>query len=136
MVLIKPAKPSKTVVLPSNRVKQMPCDTRFKRGQTFAKRKAEVEQVIKDVNSLISIGKVKPVVDKKTGSIAFAGIDDNIRDDVTDACIFRRIMVSGSSLAKAKIAQAEALAGRQVNKGAVAQGVHSHDGGQSWHNGH
>ena len=110
----------------------MPCDTRMKRGQTLSQRADEVRLVVADVNSLIAAGKVKPVVDKKTGSIAFQGLDDNLRDDVTDACIFRRIMVSGSSLAKAKIAQAEALAGRTVNKTAVAQGVHSHDGGLTW----
>lgn len=117
----------------------MPCDTRMKnnyrgsgRRQTISERAAEVKQVVADVNSLIASGKVKPVVDRKTGAIAFAGLDPNLRDDVTDACIFRRIMVSGSSLAKAKIAAAEAVAGRTVNKQAVGQGVHSHDGGQTW----
>lgn len=110
----------------------MPCDTRMKRNQTIKQRQAEVQQVVADVNSLIASGKVKPVIDRKTGSIAFDGIDPNLRDDVTDACIYRRIMVSGSALAKAKIAQAEAIAGRTVNKQAVAQGVHSHDGGKTW----
>lgn len=114
----------------------MPCDTRRRRGQSLSVRALEVKKVVNDVNSLIAAGKVKPVVDRKTGSIAFQGLDDDLRDDVTDACIFRRIMVSGSALAKAKIAQAEALAGRQINKTAVAQGVHSHDGGETWHNGH
>lgn len=111
----------------------MPCDTRVKRGQSLQQRKDEVRQVVYDVNSLIAVGKVKPVIDKKTGAIAFAGLDPNIRDDVTDACIYRRIMVSGGALTKAKIAQAEAVAGRAVNKQAVGAGVHSHDGGQSWH---
>jgi len=110
----------------------MPCDTRMKRNQSISQRKAEVDQVVKDVNSLLSSGKIKVVVDKKTGAVAFDGIDPNLRDDVTDACIFRRIMVSGSSLAKAKIMQAEMLAGRQINRQAVAQGVHSHDGGRTW----
>lgn len=110
----------------------MPCDTKFKRRQTLSQRQAEVRQVIADVNSLIAAGKVKPIIDKKTGAIAFSGIDDNLRDDVTDACIYRRIMVSGSALAKAKIEQAEAIAGRTVNKQAVAQGVHSHDDGKTW----
>jgi hypothetical protein len=114
----------------------MPCDTRRKRGQSISLRKQEVAQVAADVNSLIAAGKVKPKIDKKTGAIAFEGIDPNLRDDVTDACIYRRIMVSGSALAKAKIAQAEALAGRTVNRQVIGQGVHSHDGGETWHNGH
>jgi hypothetical protein len=110
----------------------MPCDRINRRGQSIQQRAKEIKQVVEDVNSLIAVGKVKPVVDRKTGAIAFQGIGETQRDDVSDACIYRRIMVSGSSLAKAKIAQAEALAGRQVNKGALAQGVHSHDGGQTW----
>jgi hypothetical protein len=36
-------------------------------------------------------------------------------------------------LAKAKIAQAEMLSGRSINKQAVGAGVHSHDGGATWH---
>ena len=121
----------------------MSCDTRLKRNyrnqnrlQTISERAAEVRQVAIDVNSLIAAGKVKPVVDKRTGAIAFQGLDDNIRDGATDACIYRRIMVTGSSLTKAKLAQAEAIAGRTVNKQALAAGVHSHDGGGSWHDGH
>jgi hypothetical protein len=114
----------------------MPCDTRLKYRQTISERKAEVKRVISDVSSLVATGKVKPVIDKKTGAIAFQGLDDNIRDGVTDACVYRLMMVSGGALAKAKIAQAEALAGRTVNREALAAGVHSHDGGGSWHHGH
>jgi hypothetical protein len=114
----------------------MPCDTRLKRGQTIQQRAAEVKKVAYDVNSLIAAGRVKPVVDKRTGAIAFQGLDDNIRDGATDACIYRRIMVSGSSLTKAALQRAEQLAGRSVDKQALAQGHHSHDGGATWHEGH
>jgi hypothetical protein len=114
----------------------MPCDTKFKRRQTLKQRQAEVVKVVEEVSSLLAAGKVKAVVDKKTGAIAFDGISEEKRDDVTDACIYRRIMVSGSAMAKIKLMQAEALAGRAVNKTAVAQGVHSHDGGATWHHGH
>ncbi len=114
----------------------MPCDTKLKPRQTIQQRVEEVRKVIYDVNSLIAAGKIKPVVDRKTGAIAFAGVDDAIRDGVTDGCIYRRLMVTGSSLTKAAIARAEQLAGRSVNKQAVGQGVHSHDGGGTWHHGH
>jgi hypothetical protein len=110
----------------------MPCDTRLKRGQSIQQRAAEVKKVASDVNSLIASGRVKPVVDKRTGAIAFQGLDDNLRDGATDACIYRRIMVSGSSLTKAALQRAEQLAGRSVDKQALAQGHHSHDGGATW----
>jgi len=114
----------------------MACETYRRRNQSLEMRKEEVRKVVNDVNSLLSTGRVKPVIDKRTGAITFQGIDPAIRDDVTDACIYRRIMVSGSSLAKAAIMQAEQLAGRTVAKEALAQGVHSHDGGATWHGGH
>lgn len=61
------------------------------------------------------------------------GWDEAERDGVTDACAYRRLMVSGSALAKAAIAHAEQLAGHSVDRRVVAHGVHSHDGGQTWH---
>jgi hypothetical protein len=114
----------------------MPCDTRLKPRQTISQRKEEVKKVTYDVNSLIAAGKVKPIIDKKTGAIAFNGLTDDIRDGVTDACVYRRLMISGSSLTKAAIQRAEQIAGRTVDKQALANGVHSHDGGGSWHHGH
>jgi hypothetical protein len=114
----------------------MPCDTRLKPKQTIQQRAEEVRKIAYDVNSLIAAGRVKPIVDKRTGAIAFQGLDDTIRDGATDACIYRRIMVTGSSLTKAAITRAEQIAGVSVNKQALAQGHHSHDGGQTWHHGH
>lgn len=113
----------------------MVCDTRlFSRNQTLTERKEQVKKAVDRLSAALAAGKVKPKVDKKTGGIAFEGWND--RDGVTDGCAWRRILGSGSAAAKAAIAKAEALAGRQVNKEAVAQGVHSHDGGKTWHHGH
>lgn len=53
-----------------------------------------------------------------------------------NACAYRRILVSGSQLAIQAIIRAEQLASRPVNKQIIGQGYHSHDGGQTWHNGH
>jgi len=114
----------------------MACETRLKSRQTLVERKAEVKKVIYDVNSLIATGRIKPVVDKRTGAIAFQGFDENLRDGVTDACVYRQLMVTGSFLTKQKIAAAEALAGRTVSKQALGAGVHSHDGGQTFGPGH
>jgi hypothetical protein len=114
----------------------MPCDTKLKPKQTLQQRAEEVRRVVYDVNSLISTNRIKPVIDKKTGAIAFEGLSDDIRDGVTDACIYRRLMVTGGSLTKAAIARAEQIAGRSVDKHALAHGHHSHDGGKTWHHGH
>jgi hypothetical protein len=78
-------------------------------------------------------GRVKAQVGPQ-GAIAFAGIADDERDGVTDACVYRRIMATGSALSRHMIAKAEMLAGRTVNRQVVGQGVHSHDGGSTWHN--
>jgi hypothetical protein len=45
-------------------------------------------------------------------------------------------MSTGSALAKAAIARAEQVAGRTVDRQAIAHGHYSHDGGRSWHHGH
>lgn len=109
----------------------MVCETRLKPRQTISERKSEVLRAVDKLNAMLAAGKVKPVVGPQ-GAISFAGWAETERDGVSDACAYRRLMVSGSSLAKAKIAQAEAVAGRSVNKQALAVGVHSHDGGRTW----
>jgi len=114
----------------------MPCDTRLKPKQTIQQRVAEVKGVVAKLDALLRAGKAKVVVDKKTGSVALDGVSDEDRDGVTDACAYRRLMSTGSVLAKAAIARAEQLAGRAINKQAVAHGHHSHDGGKTWHHGH
>ena len=113
----------------------MPCDTRLKANQTLTQRKEEVREVIARVIRGLTSGRVRAVVGK-TGGIAFAGLTDTERDGVTDACCYRRVMASGNALALQAVARAEALAGRSVDRMAVAQGLHSHDGGNHWHHGH
>lgn len=111
----------------------MPCDTKLKKGQTISQRKDEVRLATERFIAGLRTGKVKAKVDAK-GGIVFDGISAEERDGVTDACAYRRILVSGSQLAIAAIARAEQMAGRPVNKQLVAQGYHSHDGGETWHN--
>lgn len=110
----------------------MPCDTRLKPNQTIKQRAEEVRSVVARLTSALVTGKVKPVIGP-TGGVAFTGVSDQDRDGVTDACIYRRVMATGSALAKAAIAKAEALSGRTVNRQALAHGHHSHDGGHTWH---
>lgn len=109
----------------------MPCDTRLKPKQTIQERAKEVRDAVTRLAQGLAAGRIKVKVGPQ-GAVAFEGFD-NERDGVTDACAYRRIMATGSALARMHIAKAEQLAGRSVSKQAVAQGAHSHDGGHTWH---
>ena len=111
----------------------MPCDRRLKAGQTISDRAGEIRTVVAKLSDALANGRVKAVVDKTKRAVAFVGLSDKDRDGVTDACAYRRIMTSGSALARAAIVRAEALAGVRVDNKQMAVGVHSHDGGKTWH---
>jgi hypothetical protein len=113
----------------------MPCDTRRTSSQTIQQRAEEVRQAVKALDAALVNGRASVKVGPQ-GAITFVGLTDEQRDGITDACAYRRLLVSGSALAKAAIARAEALAGRSVDRRAIAQGVHSHDGGHTWHHKH
>jgi hypothetical protein len=113
----------------------MVCDTRPRKNQTLAARKEEVKKIVTELDKAIAAQQVKVRVGQ-LGGIAFEGISTEARGDVTDACIYRRIMTSGSALAQAEIARAEQMAGRSVDRKVLAGGLHSHDGGKHWHKGH
>lgn len=110
----------------------MPCDTRLKPKQTIQQRAAEVRAVVDNMNRLLISGRVKAMVGPQ-GAIAFQGLSEAERDGVTDNCAYRRLMSSGSALAKLAIERAELLAGRKIDKMVVGHGAHSHDGGATWH---
>lgn len=110
----------------------MPCDTKLKQNQTIQQRAEEVRRAVVRFSAGLISGRVKVQVGPQ-GAIAFSGLTAEERDGVTDACAYRRIMATGSALAKAAIARAEQLAGRTVDRRVVSHGVHSHDGGHTWH---
>jgi hypothetical protein len=110
----------------------MPCDTKLKPKQTIQQRAAEIRAMVATLAQGLASNRVRVKIGP-TGGVAFIGLTDQERDGVTDACAYRRIMATGSALAKAKIAAAEALSGRSVNRQAVAHGHHSHDNGATWH---
>ena len=113
----------------------MPCDTKARPGQTLDQRKLEVREAIARLSQALVAGRARAVVGRN-GGIAFTGTEDLSAARVTDACAYRLIMATGSALAKQAIARAEQLAGRVVDRQAIAHGLHSHDGGHSWHAGH
>lgn len=110
----------------------MPCDTVLKPRQTIQQRASEVRRAVSKLDWLIKTRRAQARVGPQ-GAITFVGLNNEDRDGVTDSCLYRRLMATGSGLAKAEIARAEALAGRKVDRKVVAAGVHSHDGGRSWH---
>ena len=109
----------------------MPCDTSRLPNQTLTQRKEEIVKAVDKLAAALAAGKVKPVIGAK-GGIAFPGWAEGQANGVTDACAFRRILSSGSALAKMAIERAEMMAGRKVDRQAVAQGLHTHDG-INWH---
>lgn len=110
----------------------MVCDTRLKPKQTISERKEEVKAAMDRLNKSLVSGKVLAKVSSQ-GAVVFEGWSDLERDGVTDNCAYRRLMATGSALAKERLARAEMLAGRKINRNVVNSGVHSHDGGKTWH---
>jgi hypothetical protein len=84
----------------------MVCDIRLKPKQTLQQRAEEVRRAVICLSEALASGRVKARVGPQ-GAIAFVGWNDAERDGVTDACAYRRLMVTGSALAKAAIARAE-----------------------------
>ena len=113
----------------------MPCETKLKAKQTLQQRADEVRRAVTALDARLKTRGARVQVGPQ-GAVAFVGWPEAERDGVTDACAFRRLMATGSSLAKAEIARAEQLAGRAVDRQVIGQGTHSHDGGRTWHGGH
>lgn len=113
----------------------MACDTYYKPLQTPQQRAEELRLARAKLIEGLSAGRIKPVVDKKTGAVTFSGFEQD-RAGITDACAYRYVMATGSTTAKLAIMRAEQLAGRSVSQSALTHGVHSHDGGKTWHHGH
>lgn len=110
----------------------MPCDRKLKPKQTLQQRADEVRKAVAKLDAALASGRVTAKVGPQ-GAIAFVGLSDEDRDGVTDACAYRRLLVTGSALSKAKLERAAAIAGRPIDKQVIGQGAHSHDGGKTWH---
>lgn len=111
----------------------MPCISTIPAGMTLVERQTQIEKALKRLEASLSSGKVQVRIGGN-GAVAFAGWTD--RDDVTDVCALRALTLQNSWALRQAIARAESAQGRKVNPNAVASGVHSHDGGRSWHPGH
>jgi hypothetical protein len=109
----------------------MPCDTKLKQGQSISERAEEVRKAVSALDKALQSRRARVVIGPQ-GAIAFEGLSADERDGVTDACAYRRIMATGTALARAEIAKAEQMSGRSVNRQVIGQGIHSHDGGKTW----
>jgi hypothetical protein len=110
----------------------MPCFGQLLQGQTVAERKKEIDVTTKKIDQLLAKGSIKAKVGPQ-GAITFLGLTDSDRNRMTDVCIYRQISRTGSASAKMALARAEQLAGRSVDKAVINAGIHSHDGGTTWH---
>jgi hypothetical protein len=110
----------------------MPCDRKLKPRQTISQRAAEIRAATERLSAALVAGRVQVKIGAN-GVPVFTGWDESSRDGLSDACAYRQIMATGTSLAKLAFEKAELMSGHRVNKQAIAQGVHSHDGGQTLH---
>jgi hypothetical protein len=109
----------------------MPCDSQILAGQTLTERKIEVREAVERLAKALASGRARAVVGPQ-GAITFTGAEFLGEYRVTDNCAFRRVMATGSALARNAIAKAEMMAGRAIDRKVVASGVHSHTGGATW----
>jgi len=109
------------------------CDTRLKPRQTIQERATEVREAVLRLATGLRDKRIRMVIHPVTGAVAFAGWDETSRDGITDACAYRTLARTGGAMFQALLAQAAQAAGRPVDLKVLAGGLHSHDGGASWH---
>ena len=114
----------------------MPCDTRRLDSLTPEQRFKQIRDSVSKLGTLLQSGKVSVKVDRATGAVAFINWSKEDRADISDVCAVRRLLAKNDVAFKAALAKAEAVAGRKLAVAAVGAGIHSHDGGKTWHGGH
>lgn len=107
----------------------MPCITAA--GQTAAQKQEKAEAVSK-LNAAIGAGTVNVVIDRATGAVAFKGWKDEEKRGVSDICAYRALAAANSPELRRAVTKAQAMGGVMVNHRAIAGGMHSHDGGNTW----
>lgn len=108
----------------------MPCDTRP--SMTAAQRQAQAE-ALQRLQVELAQKRVRVRL-SANGAAAFVDWPDQDRAGLTDVCAFRKL-ANAPELRRA-IAAAEVRQGLRFDQRQLAAGVHSHDGGQTWHRGH
>jgi hypothetical protein len=109
----------------------MPCESR---ELTKAQRQEQIDAV-KRLQALLASRAVKVKIGAQ-GALAFDGWTEKDRAGLSDVCAVRKLMAANSAELRSAINRAQVTSGRALNYQAVSAGVHSHDGGATWHNGH
>lgn len=109
----------------------MVCYSRRKAEETPEQRRKRIDSALRLLASQLGSGVAKVVIGP-TGAATIVGWTE--REDVADACAFRAMMTNPAM--RLAIMRAEAVAGRKLSPSQIAAGVHSHDGGATWHGGH
>jgi 5,10-methylenetetrahydrofolate reductase len=104
----------------------MPCITETEQNPA---RRAEIKSTLERLKQALGAGAVTVTIGA-TGGIAFTGWND--RNGVSDLCAFRKLAASNSPELRRAVMRAEVKSGRKIDPRAIAAGVHSHDGGQTW----
>ena len=113
----------------------MVCDEQYLTNQSEADRLREIQEAMDKLERLLREKSVTLGI-SPGGAIVFRGWSDKDRARISDACAFRKLAVQNSWELRQAIATAQAETGRQVNMNAIGSGLHSHDGGKTWHPGH
>lgn len=110
----------------------MPCDSspRLTKEQIAAQANARALLARK-----LKLGQASVVI-SANGAVAFSGWGEQERAGLSDVCAYRKLLASNSPELRMAIMRAEARYGRKVDARQVAAGVHSHDGGKTFHPGH
>lgn len=108
----------------------MPCDTRP--TLTQLQRQAQ-DEALKRLQAALGAGAITLTIGRQ-GALAITGWAEDQREGLSDVCAFRRL--ANTPELRRALAAAEARAGVRLDRRMITQGVHSHDGGKSWHGGH
>jgi len=112
----------------------MVCDS-LQPKETPEQRRKRIDAALKSLVAGLLTNKVKVKLGPK-GEVAFDGWATTDRGKLTDACTYRMMSVRFSDVLARAVAAAELQSGRKLSPLAVNSGVHSHDGGKTWHPSH
>ena len=113
----------------------MPCDSRLPAGKTLEERNREIAAALRVLEAKLQAGTVRVSIGAN-GAMAFQGWGAQDRNEVSDVCAYRALSAGNSWALRQAVQRAEAMSGRKLNPLSLSAGVHSHDGGKTWHPGH
>lgn len=110
----------------------MPCDTRPNMDEAQIEEQRRAQERLR---ALLAAGVVTVTIGRN-GALAFKGWQESERGGLSDLCAYRKLAAANAPELRRAIARAEAVSGLKLDQRALAAGVHSHDGGSTWHGGH